>query len=117
MSFLKSHPKLSIRLFLAIVLANIIGFQVYAYFANRNNQKVAETVVKITHQQCAQTVFFYDLINKLLADSSPHFASPIGKPTVPGARTHFISEVYKLERQAASRLKAQGCDLDSNPKP
>lgn len=107
-----------VLLLVVLGLALLAGYQVWAQGqsqkvsvavkqSNQNTVKLA----RLTSAQCAQTLAFYTLINQLLDDSSPHFASPVGGPIIPGARSDAIARVRDLEEQSYAQMRTQGCKI------
>lgn len=104
-----------------IGLALLVGYQVYAYQqqhrvakATQIATKAAAKVKKISKAQCGQTVAFYTLINQLLDDTSPHFASPADGPIIPGARNEAITRIHNLEQSSYAALRKQGCHIPTS---
>lgn len=101
-----------------VLLAVLVGYQVYAYrqqhrvaSAVTTSKRTAAKLKKLTAAQCGQTVLLYTLLNALMDDSSPHFGSPVGAPTIPGARTKLIAQVLSVERVSTAALRKQGCKI------
>lgn len=102
----------------AVGLAVLIGYQVYAYrqqhrvaVAVSTSKSTATKLRRLTAAQCGQTVLLYTLLNALMDDSSPHFGSPAGRAAIPGRRAKLIAQVRAAEKASTAELRRQGCRI------
>lgn len=128
-SFPSRHRDLLIIAGLAIALAMVVGYNVWASQvsarnartaavarqADRKATRTATKVNRLSSGQCATTKLFYRLFNALAEDTSPSFGSPEGGPPIPGARDRLIGELYEAERASIKPLAAQGCKVPAPP--
>jgi hypothetical protein len=106
----------------AVGLAILTGYQVYALRLVHRNAHTAEQVrvlrpkvARLTKVQCANTRLYYELLNALAQDSTSSFGSPPDGKPIPGARHRLIERLYAAERSQLPILRRQGCKVSLPP--